>query len=403
MRGGMDTLQEPANNNNISKENPSLLSNGGPNPKQESPRSLATAATVVAASDRLKRDEWSEGAVSSLLEAYEAKWVLRNRAKLKGQDWEDVARHVSARGNTTKSPKTQTQCKNKIESMKKRYRSESATAADASSWPLYSRLDLLLRGNAPSHQPQPQPQPPLLPPPPPPPPPPQQHLPPPPPPPPQPASRVANAPFMMAPEPPLLTPPPPPPAPPPSLVVPLANAGHHSHGSDGYIRGAKEDVMQEKLSENMASEKNMATDTDSISTPALYRNEKEEAAKEAAAANKLRSSTERMKNKRRKRSGGGGGFGGGRDRNWEVAESIRLLAEVVARTEEARTEAMREVERMRAEAELKRGEMELKRTEIIANTQLEIAKLFASCLASNNNNTNNNNKGVDPSLRIGRS
>ncbi|CAN6896362.1 unnamed protein product [Brassica oleracea] len=30
-------------------------------------------------------------AVSSLLEAYETKWVLRNRAKLKGQDWEDVA------------------------------------------------------------------------------------------------------------------------------------------------------------------------------------------------------------------------------------------------------------------------------------------------------------------------
>lgn len=95
---------------------------------------------------RLKRDEWSEGAVTTLLEAYEAKWVLRNRAKLKGHDWEDVAKHVSARANSTKSPKTQTQCKNKIESMKKRYRSESATTADASSWPLYSRLDVLLRG-----------------------------------------------------------------------------------------------------------------------------------------------------------------------------------------------------------------------------------------------------------------
>ncbi|KAL2234108.1 UNVERIFIED_CONTAM: Trihelix transcription factor ASIL2 [Sesamum indicum] len=96
--------------------------------------------------DRLKRDEWSEGAVSSLLEAYEAKWTLRNRAKLKGQDWEDVAKHVSGRANGSKSAKTQTQCKNKIESMKKRYRSESA-AGDPSSWPLYPRLDLLLRGN----------------------------------------------------------------------------------------------------------------------------------------------------------------------------------------------------------------------------------------------------------------
>lgn len=96
--------------------------------------------------DRIKRDEWSEGAVSSLLEAYETKWVHRNRAKLKGQDWEEVAKFVSCRGNSTKSPKTQTQCKNKIESMKKRYRSES-TAAEASSWPLFPKLDHLLRGS----------------------------------------------------------------------------------------------------------------------------------------------------------------------------------------------------------------------------------------------------------------
>jgi len=99
--------------------------------------------------DRVKRDEWSEGAVSTLLEAYEAKWVLRNRAKLKGHDWEDVARRVSSRATSTKSPKTSTQCKNKVESMKKRYRSESATAEHPSSWPLYSRLDLLLRGTGP--------------------------------------------------------------------------------------------------------------------------------------------------------------------------------------------------------------------------------------------------------------
>lgn len=116
---------------------PSLLS-PNQNPNTSSPRNV---------SDRLKRDEWSEGAVSSLLEAYEAKWTLRNRAKLKGQDWEEVAKHVSARAGASKSAKTLTQCKNKIESMKKRYRSESAAAADASSWPLYPRLDLLLRGN----------------------------------------------------------------------------------------------------------------------------------------------------------------------------------------------------------------------------------------------------------------
>lgn len=74
-----------------------------------------------------------------------------------------------------------------------------------------------------------------------------------------------------------------------------------------------------------------------------------------------------------------------------VAESIRWLAEVVVRSEEARMETMKDLERMRAESEAKRGEMDLKRTEIIANTQLEIAKLFAGIA-----------KGVDSSLRISR-
>ena len=133
---------------------PLLLTN---NSKEDSPRKppvIGSSGGSGVGADRLKRDEWSEGAVSCLLEAYEAKWVLRNRAKLKGHDWEEVACHVSSRANCTKSPKTQTQCKNKIESMKKRYRSESATP-DASSWPLFHRLDLLLRGSGPPPMPPP--------------------------------------------------------------------------------------------------------------------------------------------------------------------------------------------------------------------------------------------------------
>lgn len=307
-------------------------------------------------SDRLKRDEWSEGAVSCLLEAYEAKWILRNRAKLKGQDWEDVAKHVSARANSTKSPKTQTQCKNKIESMKKRYRSESATAADASSWPLYPRLDLLLRGNNASAASSS-----LI------------------PPPPSAAPPNTNCvigavepppqPPTVLPPPPATLPPPPLPSPPPT-ALPVGNGDQNSHGSNGLDRGIKEDTMEAKLSDNAAAaDHKNATATNSSSTPALYSDNK--------SKSKLRS-----KNKRKRAVEG-----------WEIGESIRLLAEVVVRSEQARMETMRDIERMRAEAEAKRGEMDLKRTEIIANTQLEIAKLFASITKGS----------VDSSLRIGRS
>ncbi|GLT45993.1 hypothetical protein SLA2020_197850 [Shorea laevis] len=320
------------------QENPSLLPSTT-TIKEESPRKLHGGS---AGSDRLKRDEWSEGAVSSLLEAYESKWVLRNRAKLKGHDWEDVARHVSARASCTKSPKTQTQCKNKIESMKKRYRSESATA-DGSSWPLYPRLDLLLRGSAPPAaapsplQAQPPQAVPILP------------------------CTNNQPPLILLEQSPTVQPPPPPAAAPqPPETAP------NSHGSNGIDRElGKDDGFGTKLSDHLSDK--IAMDTDS-STPALYSDK-----------DKLRLKKLKMKHKRRRKE------------EWEIAESIRWLAEAVLKSEQARMDSMREIERMRVEAEAKRGEMELKRTEIIANTQLEIARLFAGV-----------SKGIDSSLRIGR-
>ncbi|KAE9616288.1 hypothetical protein Lal_00017385 [Lupinus albus] len=325
--------------NNQDHNHPSLVPNHNTTntitPKKESLRKPIIGGG--GGGDRLKRDEWSEGAVSTLLEAYEAKWVLRNRAKLKGQDWEDVARYVSTRANSTKSPKTQTQCKNKIESMKKRYRSESATS-DASTWPLYSRLDLLLRGTGPVST--------ILPPP-------SQSL--------YPSNN--NQPLMLL-EPSLaVSQPPPPSAPPPHATA------QNSHGSNGVDRLAKEDGLGTKSSEQVSNKNSLDTDS---STPALY-----------SEKDNVRFNKKKMKMDNNKRQ---------RKEHMDIAESLRWLAEVVVRSEQTRMDTMKEIERMRVEAEVKRGEMDLKRTEIIANTQLEIAKIFASV-----------NKGVDSSLRIGRS
>ncbi|KAL8162681.1 hypothetical protein V2J09_014170 [Rumex salicifolius] len=274
--------------------------------------------------DRLKRDEWSEGAVSCLLEAYESKWALRNKAKLKGQDWEDVARHVSSRAGSTKSPKTQTQCKNKIESMKKRYRSESA--ASPSSWPLFSRIDLLMRGaggggvgmgptNSNSN------------------------------------SKSKAATLML-----LETLPPPP----CSLTV-ESNGAHHDHvdKEERVVVGDEQVVRQssDQVSEGSKKEATLMDNTDS-STPALY---------ESKSSRKKKKIVEKKK-KRQKTMG--------------IAESIQVFAEAVVRSEQARMETLREVERMRVEGEARRAEMDLKRTHILANTQLQIAKIFAASSSS---------------------
>ncbi|KAE8669880.1 hypothetical protein F3Y22_tig00112215pilonHSYRG00197 [Hibiscus syriacus] len=339
-------------------ENQSLLSNNNISiTKEDSSPKKHPANTAGGGGDRLKRDEWSEGAVSSLLEAYENKWVLRNRAKLKGQDWEDVARYVSARANCTKSPKTQTQCKNKIESMKKRYRSESATA-DGSSWPLYPRLDLLLRGS--TAPPPPPPLPPQLQP---------SAV-------PQAATPIStNPPRMSLPEPAMMVvlqqqhqpPAPPPPQPPQHLAPQLPGHTQNSHSSNGIDRIPKEDGAGTRISDHLSDKIAMETYS---STPTLY------GENERPRTKKLKTT----KNKKRRN-----------EDEWEIAKSIEWVAQVVLKSEHARMETMKEIERMRVEAEAKRGETDLKRTEIIATTQLEIARLFAA-----------SNKGVDSSLRIGR-
>ncbi|KAJ3688000.1 hypothetical protein LUZ61_017164 [Rhynchospora tenuis] len=277
--------------------------------KEEHPSS-DPSRPMAAAVDRTKRDEWSEGAVTSLLDAYEAKWVLRNRAKLKGQDWEDVAHAVSARAGSGKSSKTATQCKNKVESMKKRYRSESATG-NGSRWPLYARLDGLVRCREPvtvvtvversDHEEQTGPRP----------------------------ISIAHGTVVAVPE-----------LPKPNGDVAVALLPFQREGKE---QTGKNHITKETNNDTAGS----APHSDESSS-------------------EERRTRERNKKKPRRRSDG-----------YMVMKSIQLFAEVALQVEQARIDAMREIETMRAQAEAKRSELDLKRTEIIANTQLKIAKLFA--------------------------
>lgn len=379
--GKLDSLEKPlqrpggsSNNNNNHNANGDVL-------------------TLSKTPERVKRDEWSEGAVTTLLDAYESKWLLRNRAKLKGNDWEDVARHVSTRANATKSVKTQTQCKNKIESMKKRYRAEAATLngnnsnVNASSWPLYSRLDGLLRcrtaavvaGDA---NPNPS------------------------------ANAIGNPPpdlpLMESPPPPLLLPPPPPPVEERERQAEGQGQGQgqgqrpeqgHGQGQEqgqeqeqeqgrgrgqgtGQGQGQKqEEVELAPLEAAVAQDSNQADDG-SNTIP----NRKESAALDtdtstprskiahAPCDGSGKGVANNYSCKRRKSSGGGGGGGGGSS---EVAESIRSFADSIVKLEQAKMRLYKDSERLRAETEVRRGEMELKRTEIIAKTQLQIARLLS--------------------------
>ncbi|KAJ3676274.1 hypothetical protein LUZ60_003686 [Juncus effusus] len=288
-------------------------------PKEEHPSNNDSSRPIIAI-DRTKRDEWSEGAVMSLLDAYEAKWVLRNRAKLKGQDWDDVARAVSARAGSViasdsilpgKSAKTATQCKNKVESMKKRYRSESANG-NVSRWPLFARLDNLVRCREPASA-----TPIMV----------------------EPLDRVEQAmgqrPFEPAQA---------------SAVravpeLPKAN-GETSAGLGECRESTSKDHITERTNINLTLQVHPSDESSSGEKQKFQKNKK--------------------RTKRKERSEG-----------HVLMKSMQLFAEVALQIEQSRIDAMREIETMRVQAEARRLELDLKRTEIVANTQLKIAELFA--------------------------
>ncbi|KAM0833273.1 hypothetical protein ACQ4PT_064367 [Festuca glaucescens] len=321
-----------------------------------------------------KRDEWSEGGISRLLEAYEAKWLLRNRAKLKWSDWVDIANDVSAHCSSTSSEaagkaghgpggtaKTPNQCKNKVESMKKRYRAESAAAARAgatpgaanaaggTSWRFFGRMDGLLKGPAAtscSGQLQTEPT----------------------------GSISADLRAVQA-----------------AKAEPAVDA--HAEADVAVLRqqlpsagpaaGALSDLLNadangsaspaEKVEQIIQKESSRAVDSDgaNVASPRSKEEANGDGAEEAW--------DDALPSRKRKGSA------------WElhVARSIELLASSFVKIERARMEIYRETERMRAQAEVKKGEMELKRTEIMAKTQLQIARLFAKRLREFSGNGRN--------------
>lgn len=97
---------------------------------------------------RKDREEWSDSAISCLLDAYTEKYIQLNRGNLRGRDWEDVATIVSERCDKHKSGKSVEQCKNKVDNLKKRYKVEcqrlSSGCLPVSHWPWFKKMEQIV-------------------------------------------------------------------------------------------------------------------------------------------------------------------------------------------------------------------------------------------------------------------
>ncbi|XP_077240907.1 trihelix transcription factor ASIL2-like [Tasmannia lanceolata] len=95
-----------------------------------------------------REDCWSEGATETLIAAWGERYVELSRGNLKQKHWQEVADAVSSRDHYTKPPKTDVQCKNRIDTLKKKYKLEKSKilsgAGEPSKWVFFHKLDQLI-------------------------------------------------------------------------------------------------------------------------------------------------------------------------------------------------------------------------------------------------------------------
>ncbi|KAL5568817.1 hypothetical protein UlMin_025392 [Ulmus minor] len=93
-----------------------------------------------------REDCWSEGATHILIDAWGDRYLQLNRGNLRQKDWKEVADAVNGHQNEVKPFRTDVQCKNRIDTLKKKYKVEKSKPPP-SVWPFYQRLDFLIGAN----------------------------------------------------------------------------------------------------------------------------------------------------------------------------------------------------------------------------------------------------------------
>lgn len=91
--------------------------------------------------------DWTEQATLELLEAWGERFLELGRKSLRSEDWQELAEKVS---DSSKVDWTESQCRNRLDTLKKKYRKEKARmegnrgSVYNSPWILFKKMDMLL-------------------------------------------------------------------------------------------------------------------------------------------------------------------------------------------------------------------------------------------------------------------
>ncbi|MED6133919.1 hypothetical protein PIB30_032720 [Stylosanthes scabra] len=109
------------------------------------PSTAATSAPKPSSGGRNSLTDWTEHETFVLLDAWGDRFLQHERKSLRSDEWHEVAEEVS---KISKVDRTNTQCRNRIDTLKKKYKKEMmkfpATGVGSSKWLYFERMNKLM-------------------------------------------------------------------------------------------------------------------------------------------------------------------------------------------------------------------------------------------------------------------
>ncbi|XVF86592.1 hypothetical protein PTKIN_Ptkin18bG0054500 [Pterospermum kingtungense] len=114
-------------------------------PRVPAPAVAAPSVPKTSHGGRNSLTDWTERETFVLLDAWGDRFLQRGRKSLRSEEWQEVAEKVS---EVSKIVRTDTQCRNRLDTLKKKYKKEKAmlaeTSATTSRWVYFKKMDMLM-------------------------------------------------------------------------------------------------------------------------------------------------------------------------------------------------------------------------------------------------------------------
>ncbi|XP_028788949.1 trihelix transcription factor ASIL1 [Neltuma alba] len=114
-------------------------------PRVPAPAVAAPSAPKPSFGGRNSLTDWTEHETFVLLNAWGDRFIQRGKKSLRSEEWQEVAERVK---EVSKIERTDTQCRNRLDTLKKKYKKEKAKLAEmgggTSKWVYFSTMDKLL-------------------------------------------------------------------------------------------------------------------------------------------------------------------------------------------------------------------------------------------------------------------